>query len=490
MPENWEKLWIDYYQLLQVHPSAELEFIKSNYRKLAQRYHPDTNKDPSAAVAMKKLNDAMEILGDPERRKTYDTAWIKKTSVNSTLPKPKPLVEPSYIYFKNVEPRKPQTASFIVRNTGGPYAKINVWISNPNSWVKISGYSSLSDADDELPLRVEIEAEGDDWNKFYLETIRIKLDEEEIQVRVELRTKLAPVHDQATAGGETRSQASHTFTPPQTPPLYTSPPQTPPTITYKSSFLTWRKWIIGFVIVCSIALLIGFFQSLHASSENPISSFEANLPEREPRRNPPPAFIQDGDWFPDGSKIVLSEQVATTFGFFGNDKRTGYRIFVMNTDGTNKIEVHPKDSSGAYLGDIDADDFVAPLISPDGKKIAFVVVRNDHPARLWVMNANGSNARWTDPGTYAFSGGLYASIAFTWLTDDLIVFWKDYWYEYKGSNDYLISLFHSNIDSAGIYTVNINSGEIIQLKNPPNELLRGKFVSESMSFSTIRDFLK
>ena len=76
-----------------------------------------------------------------------------------------------------------------LRNSGGPYDSIHV--SNPASWVTVSGYSSLSE-DDELPLRVDVEMRPSRWGKSYTETISVSLDEQEIQVSVELSTRIAP----------------------------------------------------------------------------------------------------------------------------------------------------------------------------------------------------------------------------------------------------------------------------------------------------------
>jgi curved DNA-binding protein CbpA len=61
-----------YYEILQVDSNAEADVIAAAYRRLAQKYHPDATNDPSAAEGMKELNEAFEVLGDPEKRKAYD----------------------------------------------------------------------------------------------------------------------------------------------------------------------------------------------------------------------------------------------------------------------------------------------------------------------------------------------------------------------------------------------------------------------------------
>src|SRR3989442_1486075 len=63
----------DYYKTLGVARTASEEEIRKAFRKLARQYHPDVAKDKkSAEEKFKEINEAYEVLGDPEKRKQYD----------------------------------------------------------------------------------------------------------------------------------------------------------------------------------------------------------------------------------------------------------------------------------------------------------------------------------------------------------------------------------------------------------------------------------
>ncbi|CAM4198193.1 DnaJ C-terminal domain-containing protein [Gillisia limnaea] len=65
--------FIDYYKVLELDKSASVPDIKKAYRKLARKYHPDLNpNDKSAQAKFQQINEANEVLSDPEKRKKYD----------------------------------------------------------------------------------------------------------------------------------------------------------------------------------------------------------------------------------------------------------------------------------------------------------------------------------------------------------------------------------------------------------------------------------
>jgi DnaJ-class molecular chaperone len=63
----------DYYRILGVDRSADDKAIKSAYRKLARKYHPDVAKGKDVGDRFREINEAYEVLSDPEKRRRYDT---------------------------------------------------------------------------------------------------------------------------------------------------------------------------------------------------------------------------------------------------------------------------------------------------------------------------------------------------------------------------------------------------------------------------------
>jgi len=62
----------DYYEILESQPKASPEMLRAAYKRLAFRYHPDHCKDSQATLHMQLLNEAYEILSNPEKRAQYD----------------------------------------------------------------------------------------------------------------------------------------------------------------------------------------------------------------------------------------------------------------------------------------------------------------------------------------------------------------------------------------------------------------------------------
>jgi len=80
----------DYYAILGVPPNATPEQIRAAFRHMARVNHPDINTSPDAAERFKEVNEAYEILANPDKRKAYDyfTAMSGGTEAAVTPPPP------------------------------------------------------------------------------------------------------------------------------------------------------------------------------------------------------------------------------------------------------------------------------------------------------------------------------------------------------------------------------------------------------------------
>ena len=71
----------DYYKILGVSENADKDELKSAFRKLAKKYHPDRNKDDESAKAkFQEVNEAYNVLSNESSRKEYDE---KRTAFNN-----------------------------------------------------------------------------------------------------------------------------------------------------------------------------------------------------------------------------------------------------------------------------------------------------------------------------------------------------------------------------------------------------------------------
>lgn len=74
--------FIDYYEVLQVSPTASFEVIKVAYRQLSKMYHPDTSNQEDKEFIL--IKDAYDILSDEYKRNDYDKLWRKNQSLDNS----------------------------------------------------------------------------------------------------------------------------------------------------------------------------------------------------------------------------------------------------------------------------------------------------------------------------------------------------------------------------------------------------------------------
>ena len=101
--------------------------IKSAWRRMAKRYHPDVNKDDDAAEMMQRINEAYEVLNNPLKRKKYDAGLVLAASLNQ---KPQDRLSA----FNNVW-RPPERCGFILAT--GEYMLGRFIISQIHQWEPI-----------------------------------------------------------------------------------------------------------------------------------------------------------------------------------------------------------------------------------------------------------------------------------------------------------------------------------------------------------------
>src|SRR4029450_8147099 len=79
----------DYYKILGVDRKADDKTIKSAYRRLARKFHPDVAKTKDATERFKEVSEAYEVLPDPEKRRRYDSLgpdWQRYTQAPPGAP--------------------------------------------------------------------------------------------------------------------------------------------------------------------------------------------------------------------------------------------------------------------------------------------------------------------------------------------------------------------------------------------------------------------
>jgi curved DNA-binding protein len=115
----------DYYAVLGVGPEADAKTIKQAYRKLARQYHPDVNpENKDAEEKFKALNEANQVLSDPEQRKKYDA------------------LRADYLHWQQSGGRRPEQAYDWQRWNARPGDGVHVQYSSPEDMEDLFGAQS------------------------------------------------------------------------------------------------------------------------------------------------------------------------------------------------------------------------------------------------------------------------------------------------------------------------------------------------------------
>lgn len=83
--EQYEVNWKNYYDILELRPTARAQEIKSAYRYLAHKYHPDRAENSPMSDRMAKINEAYEVLSNTDRRLKYDETFTFMYSRQCTV---------------------------------------------------------------------------------------------------------------------------------------------------------------------------------------------------------------------------------------------------------------------------------------------------------------------------------------------------------------------------------------------------------------------
>jgi len=107
----------DYYQVLGLSSAASANEIKSRFRKLVVQYHPDKNPSAEAALRIREINEAYDVLGDPDKKIQYD---YRRNNITFEAPPVQRHRDPAY--HRSRPPRKPSvSAQYVMMQQCMPY---------------------------------------------------------------------------------------------------------------------------------------------------------------------------------------------------------------------------------------------------------------------------------------------------------------------------------------------------------------------------------
>lgn len=148
----------DYYEILQVHPSAEPEVVQAAYRRLSLKYHPDVYSGPDAHQRMALLNQAYQVLSDQSQRAAYDrqrTGARPRTAGSAT---PVLQVMPQEIHLGSLPQGRSRTTTIHITNAGP--GKLSGLVVSHVPWLQVSP-AQFEGNDLDIVLRVQVDRPGE-----------------------------------------------------------------------------------------------------------------------------------------------------------------------------------------------------------------------------------------------------------------------------------------------------------------------------------------
>ena len=137
----------DYYEVLGVKRDAADEQIRQAYRKLARKYHPDVNPgDRKAEDKFKEINEANEVLSDPDKRLRYDQLGPNWKAGAEFTPPPEVRIEQRPVPDAVVDRYVPSTERARRELGVEAYTPLGEAIRKTASWVRENGRSTVGAA--------------------------------------------------------------------------------------------------------------------------------------------------------------------------------------------------------------------------------------------------------------------------------------------------------------------------------------------------------
>ncbi len=186
----------DYYEILDISTDAGLDEIRTQYRRMVRIYHPDRFRNPAdkeyAEHKIKEINEAFQVLSDPEKRRSYDRRRTLMDSAGSGKGRPtaQPIATPQTLDFGALAPGTQKVLSFQVDNQGGPVTSFSFAYSEHNSWFQVVQADHQHNGTPfPMDIQVRVDTSSLEPGTDHLGWLDIYLDEISTRVFIKMRVK-------------------------------------------------------------------------------------------------------------------------------------------------------------------------------------------------------------------------------------------------------------------------------------------------------------